>query len=139
MITETRFKISVPRFKRSPVDTSQYKQMLNFSSLQDRPIVRDIITDIRFIVKEETGHDPFICGTSRKKEFVASRQFFVYFSRKYSYLTFSEIGSFLGRDHATVMYALKCVNKFRSFEKPYRDKFNAISKKVKYAVKNSGY
>ena len=137
MTPETRFKISVPRFQRSPVDTFLFSQMMNMV-VKDLPIAKDLVTEIRFIVKEETGHDPFIFDNSRKQEYVKARQLFTYFCRKYTKMTFNEIGGFIGKDHATAIYADKCVNNYRRIEKLYRAIFLRINNRIRESIKYNG-
>ncbi|QZE12106.1 DnaA ATPase domain-containing protein [Mycoplasma sp. Ms02] len=54
-------------------------------------------------------------GTSRKKEFVQARTVAMYLVRKHLNLSFEETGKIFGRDHSTVVVALKKLEKEHKF------------------------
>jgi chromosomal replication initiator protein len=116
----------VPRFKRSPIDTSIY----NWYTIKKRVSV-SFVDKIREIVKNVTGIDPYIENKYSGMEFVMSRQLFMYFIRKYTKLSLRKTGQLVGKDHATVIHAEKCVNKFIDTEKSYQALYNEIETKIK--------
>ena len=126
MITETRFKISIPRFQRSPVDTSIYSRMMQ--KKEYKPDV--MVTRIRMIIAQHIGSDPMLITRDHHQKPVMARQLFLHFVRKhlgYSQLT---TGKLIGKNHATVFHAEQCVEKFRVIEPGYADIYNSINSKI---------
>jgi chromosomal replication initiation ATPase DnaA len=130
MLSETRFKISVPRFQRSPVDTFRFSQMMKKRRVSYKPVSTTLIERIREIVISETGYDPYHEPENRLKEFVTARQLFIYFVRKYAKLSQKATGTIVGKDHSTVNWAEKCVKKFRILEPEYCQQFDNIENKI---------
>lgn len=62
-----------------------------------------------------------VVSSSRKRELVIARQIYCYYAKKHTKFTLAVIGSNVGdRDHATVLHAIKEVEKIISKkEKPY--------------------
>lgn len=117
--------MNIPRLK--PIDTSVYQQMMNYKK---KPY-KNTIDRIRKYVTDVTGIDPYIDSGFRGSEFVKSRQLFMYFVRKHAKLSLYATGSLLGLDHSTVIYAVKCVEKYASVEVNYLKSFEEIQNKLK--------
>lgn len=49
-------------------------------------------------------------GKSRKRELVFIRQLCMYFARKKTKASLSQVGTYMSRDHATVLHAIKTIN-----------------------------
>jgi hypothetical protein len=129
-MTETRFKISVPRFQRSPVDTFRFSQMIRKGKTPYQPVTTVLAEKIREIIILETGYDPFFEPVTRLGESVRARQLYMYFIRKYVKLSQLATGQLLGKNHATVNHAEKCVNKFKLLESDYRNLYCKIDDKI---------
>jgi hypothetical protein len=103
----------------------------NVISFRCKKLPLGIIARIRLIIKEVTGFDPYIKIRSRKGEFVRSRQFFCYFVKNHTNLNLTAIGNLIGgKDHSTVIHAIKCVNKFKEHETDYKIYYNMIEEKI---------
>ena len=124
-MTETRFRISVPRFQRSPIDTSVFYRM----TVPVNPQV-NVIKSLRKIITNITGIDPYIDQKHRGSRRVQSRQLFLYFVRKYTRLTQEETGRLVGKNHATVVHAEKCVEKFVFLENDYKSIHSKIREEL---------
>ena len=129
-MTETRFKISVPRFQRSPVDTFRYNQMIARQRHSYMPVATLLIEKIRNAIISETGYDPYYEPVTRLSEFVRARQLFMYFVRREVKMSQLATGQMLGKNHSTVNHAEKCVNKFRLLESDYRNLYERIENKI---------
>lgn len=70
---------------------------------------------------------------SRKREISDSRQMLMYLAKKLTKMPFAAIGSHIGRNYATVIYACKNIEERLPIEKQLRDDVNAIE-----AAINSG-
>jgi chromosomal replication initiation ATPase DnaA len=121
--------MNVPRFSRSPIDTSVY----NFYMIKRKPLL-NLVERIRYIIAYETGIDPYSEVKYRKGELIKSRQYFCYFVRKYAKLSQSATGRLIGKDHATVLYAERCVEMFKETEKSYLNTFNEIERKIEKLI-----
>ena len=75
---------------------------------------------------EVTGLD--IKKNTRKRDFMYGRMIYYYFARKMTDCTFSKIGIFMGKDHATVIHALKKYEEYKVYEDVRRitDKVSSI-------------
>ena len=129
MITETRFKISVPRFQRSPVDTFRFSQMIR-KQYNNRPHSTSLIERIREIIIGVVGHDPYDEPKGRRKEYVKARQLFLFFVRRYTKLSQQASGEIIGKDHATVVHAEKCVKRFSILEADYGRQYAKIETEI---------
>jgi chromosomal replication initiator protein len=68
-----------------------------------------------------------IVSNKRNKPYAYPRQLAMYLSRKYTNLSFQEIGYRFGkRDHSTVIYALKKINKIKKLKKEVKVDLNNI-------------
>jgi len=75
---------------------------------------------------EVTGLD--IKKNTRKRDFMYGRMIYYYFARKMTDYSFSKIGIFMGKDHATVIHALKKYEEYKVYEDVRRitDKVSSI-------------
>lgn len=53
-----------------------------------------------------------IVGKKRLAKIVIARQFYCYFARNYTNCTLQEIGSFIKKDHATVIHAVNSIDNY---------------------------
>jgi chromosomal replication initiation ATPase DnaA len=122
--------IYIPRHIKTPVDAYQYSiAMRNQHQYKSKlQVIRKVITDVM-------GIDPYFDSDYQGAEYVKSRQLFFYFVRKYEKLSFYATGQLLGKDHATVIHAEKCVEKYKGQELEYHEKFEAIEKRIKQQIK----
>ena len=68
---------------------------------------------------------------TRKREIVICRQLIMYFLKKFNRKqTLAEIGSVYGKDHATVLHAIKTVNNLIDTDKSFSCKVELYSKKI---------
>lgn len=67
------------------------------------------------------GHEPdTVKQRSRKREMVVMRQIYYYFAKKYlSRITLTEIGGFLGYDHATVIHGYTTISGLMDTDKRF--------------------
>jgi len=128
--------LTVPRFKRSPIDTSIYSQAMLWKKKPYRAIYDSLIENIRDLVKNETGYDPCAASQRRTRELVTSRQLFIHFVRRYTRLSQETTGAILGKDHSTVFHAEKCVNKFKEIENEYAELYDRIDGKIQLIIRN---
>lgn len=72
---------------------------------------------------------------TRKREIAQARQLAMYFARKLTRLTTEKIGIAIGgKDHATVLNAIKVVQNLRSADIEYRKYFDDLEKKLDYPI-----
>jgi chromosomal replication initiation ATPase DnaA len=136
MNTKTRFKISVPRFHRNPIDTFIFNQAMRRIRMNHKPLLSEKVEKIRKIISIITGYDPCIKSKRRYKELVLSRQLFLYFVRKYTNLNQERTGELIGKDHATVHHAERCVEKWRLLENNYGEIFNKVRDEIDKSMIN---
>ena len=68
---------------------------------------------------------------SKKREMVQARQLAMHFSKKFTKLSLAMIGQQCGgRDHATVIHALKTVSNLLETDKQFRALANEIEKNI---------
>jgi chromosomal replication initiation ATPase DnaA len=129
-------RINVPRFNKLPIDTSVYGQMISLSKLR---APNNSIEGIRQAVWRATEIDPYMNTRLRDARYVKSRHLFFYFVRMYSGLSQTDTGRLLGKDHATVNIALKCVEEHRAKEPDYKRIFELIEERVRHYFKVKSY
>lgn len=130
MNIENSFKISVPRFQRTPIDTFRFSQMIRRQKHSYAPINTLMIEKIRKAIITETGYDPYYEPVTRLAGFVRARQLFMYFVRREVKMSQLATGQMLGKNHSTVNHAEKCVNRFRLLESDYRDLYERVENKI---------
>jgi chromosomal replication initiator protein len=72
-----------------------------------------------------------IKSKSRKKEIVIPRQMAMYFAKEFTDLSLVMIGTYLGRDHSTVIHAISSVENMRDTDRKFKVAFSEIEKKLK--------
>jgi chromosomal replication initiation ATPase DnaA len=117
------------RFMRNPIDTFLFNFYTNRKPRTRFTMQR--VERIRMAIKEVTGIDPAEDTSDRFQDQVKSRQYFMYFVRKYTKLSLRETGLLINKDHATVIWAIECVKKFQEIEPEYADISNNIDKRLK--------
>ena len=85
--------------------------------------IKDTVSDFYSIKKD------LIQSTSRKREIVQARQVTMYFIKKHTELSLSQIGVQVGnRSHATVLHACNTVKNYYEFDKTFRSDLEEIEK-----------
>lgn len=85
--------------------------------------IKDAVSDYYNIKKD------LIQSTSRKREIVQARQVTMYFIKKHTELSLSQIGVQVGnRSHATVLHACNTVKNYYDFDKGFRSDLEEIEK-----------
>lgn len=69
--------------------------------------------------------------TGKKNEMVFSRAAVFYFLRKHTNLTYEFIGERYNRDHATVMYALKHFDLYKTLDEAFSLQVQAIENRLR--------
>jgi chromosomal replication initiator protein len=74
---------------------------------------------------------PDVQGPSRQRSIVVPRQVSMFFARKFTRMSFEEIGGYFGgRDHTTVMHAVVSVENRSKDDTSLRDQLTAIEDKI---------
>lgn len=85
--------------------------------------IKDTVSDFYSIKKD------LIHSASRKREIVQARQVTMYFIKKHTELSLSQIGIQVGnRSHATVLHACNTVKNYYDFDKSFRSDLEEIEK-----------
>ena len=85
--------------------------------------IKDAVSDYYSIKKD------LIQSSSRKREIVQARQVTMYFIKKHTELSLSQIGLQVGnRSHATVLHACNTVKNYYDFDKSFRSDLEEIEK-----------
>lgn len=72
---------------------------------------------------------------SRRREIVQARQVAMYFSKNMTKHSLASIGQQIGgRDHATVLHAMKAVSNLLETDKKFKNEFGEIEKKIKSLI-----
>lgn len=88
--------------------------------------IQKIVSDYFQISLEE------LQSKTRKRHVVQARQLAMFFSKKYTKLSLSNIGIQIGkRDHATVLHACKTVEDLNQTDKQFQKYFSDLTKKIK--------
>lgn len=78
-----------------------------------------------------------IVGKKRLAKIVIARQFYCYFARKYTNCTLQEIGSFIKKDHATVIHAINSIDNYiYTKDKFIIQKYKEILKEIENTKNN---
>ena len=98
------------------------------SLIKNRESVEIGIEDIKHITAGYFNISVTDLISNKKKRFYSyPRQLAMYLSRKYTNLSFKEIGdSFGNKDHSTVIYAVRRIEKYKDKEKKIRDDLKKI-------------
>jgi chromosomal replication initiation ATPase DnaA len=116
----------VPRFHKSPIDTSVVARMITFNKRRNGPIASKIC----ICIKEELGIDPMDNTRYRGEEYVMARQLFIIFMVKLTKYTYEKIASMIGKDHSTINSALKAINNRLDTDKDYKIIYDRIATKL---------
>ena len=95
---------------------------------------RDIVQRVRHIVAVHLGdiNEEVIFSKGRQREIVVARQVVQYLLKSYTKWSLASIGSLTGgRDHATVMHAIKTIGNLKDTEKQFKETMISIEKEVK--------
>nr|AKH47427.1 chromosomal replication initiator protein DnaA [uncultured marine virus] len=71
-----------------------------------------------------------ITKNSRNRDIVYTRAIYYWLARKTTTKSTAAIGGAVGRDHSSVLYSLKNLDNWMSFEPVYRKKFDNLKKKL---------
>ena len=124
--------IAPARFLKNPIDSFIY---FNLIRVKPKKLQHEItIGQIRQIVHDTTGFDPYFEVEDRYRGFVKARQLFLYFVMKYMKMSQKSAGLLVDKDHTTAYYAKKCVNKFREIEPDYLRTYNIIDSRLKLGI-----
>lgn len=100
--------------------------------------IQELAKKIMLIVCAEEGISPdIVLKKTRIKEIKEARQIIAYFCRKYindkygNPLSFQEVGNFIGKDHATVMYICKTLDGWILTNRVFRDKMEKYDNLIK--------
>jgi len=98
------------------------------SLIKEREDNKIEVKDIQSIIAKYFNISiPDIVSDKKKKVYSYPRQLAMYLSRKYTNLSFQEIGFLFGdRDHTTVIYALKKIERMRNIDKDIKNDINNI-------------
>lgn len=81
-----------------------------------------------------------LVSDSRDRPLPDARKILAYFIHKYCQrITSVSLGKYMNRDHATILYYLRKVDEFKTYDPAFRDKLNKIELKINnhnYTVKN---
>ena len=73
-----------------------------------------------------------LSSKSRKKEIVIARQVAMYLAKQYTNHSLKSIGSYFGgRDHSTVIHAIKAVNNMLATDTKFQQNYSELQKKIK--------
>lgn len=123
--------MNVPRFQRFPIDTAVYNNSLRITS---KIIDRDLVGRIRKIIIDTIGADPYMDPAYRGQKFVKARQLFMHFITVYANYSYADAAYLVGKDHASVNHANKCIEKYINSELEYKLAYDTIERKIKEAV-----
>ncbi|MEM8488581.1 MAG: chromosomal replication initiator protein DnaA [Bacteroidota bacterium] len=116
-------------------------QNLTESILQHYGSVRNQVTmdEIIEIVAESFGTpSEYIVGKSRKREIVVARHAAMYLAKEFTHRSLKSIGlHFAGRDHSTVIHAVKAVDDRIATEASFRQKLEHAREIVRKRVEGS--
>ena len=92
-------------------------------------ITPDLIIDC---VADYYGLSPALLrGNSRKKEIATARHVAVYLTREMTNMSLPRIGDAFGRDHSTIVYSLKTMERDMKNDQHLRETVSDIIKNVK--------
>lgn len=91
------------------------------------------VSHIETIVTEVTGYN--IQSKTRSRKVVEARAIYYYLCKKYTNYSLKDIGSTVGKDHATVIHGLKAINDWMELYPDYKKRLEACDLKLKYVYK----
>ena len=99
------------------------KKSIELSDLTKENILKTICKELQMDFDEVKNRK------TRKKEFVYARQLYSYFCRNFINESLNNIGKFINKDHATIIWGNKQINNYYEFDKGVKnqvDKINSI-------------
>ena len=72
-----------------------------------------------------------LSSKSRKRELVFARQVIIFFMKELTKESLAKIGSYLGKDHATVIHSCRTINDLVETDKSIRMKIHLYREKIK--------
>jgi chromosomal replication initiation ATPase DnaA len=128
----TKASINFILYKKHGEGLSEYRKR---HEQPPQPIQKPKISrfPIDFIITIVYNHFdiPYTVTKSRKQEFGMPMSISMYFARKYTILSYTDIGRYWNRDHATVLHNEKKVRTFMEVEKEYKRDILEIDEKLK--------
>ncbi|MDR1722386.1 MAG: chromosomal replication initiator protein DnaA [Tannerella sp.] len=108
------------------IDLSLAKQVISQSiRLERKQLTIKAIQEI--VCRYFNINESLIHTKSRKREIVQARQITMYFSKKYTDSSLAHIGKVVGgKDHATVLYAIKMVEDQMAVNKPFKSTMTTL-------------
>lgn len=87
------------------------------------------VNDLFKVIEEVTGiSKERMLVKTRVRSVVVARQIFFHFTRKYTKLSLTQIGSIFNQDHATVLHGIRQVKSLRDAkDKPFLEIFNQVN------------
>jgi chromosomal replication initiation ATPase DnaA len=109
-----------PWIKINNLSRNQKRRLVVNKAPYDHLIIMRTICEY-FEVSEES-----IKGKSRLNPFKWPRHFYVYFCRRFTGLSFKQIGEILDRDHTTAMHSCQVIKDILDTDDVYRKYYNDI-------------
>ena len=101
----------------------------NSVKINKRQVTFDMIAET--VAKHYNIDSSLIYGKTRKREISDARQLVMYFARKETQLSSTNIGMRLDRNHATVLHAIKQIEQRLSVETSFREEVEKIEAELK--------
>lgn len=73
---------------------------------------------------------------TRLKEFVYARQLYAYFCKEYTNENLTNMGKFIHKDHATMIYSIKEIKNFYEVDKEVKNDVDRINTILKHKIVN---
>jgi len=88
------------------------------------------------LIKEviEQHFDIDIKKNTRKRQYVEARGIYFYLTRQYTRMSLSAIGKTMGRDHSTVLYFVRQVPDWLSFDLQLKKDYDTINERIQDAI-----
>jgi len=128
------------KFNAEKLLNDKYRVIVKISVLRKNENVSD--KDLTgYIIKTVCWHqgvvEKDVLSCSRRKQLVKARQIIVFLARKHTELSFLKIGVQLGnRHHSTILFSLKRINDYLSFEKDLVKEVEYLDNKINNFVTN---
>ena len=89
------------------------------------------------LIKEviEQHFDIDIKKNTRIRKYVEARGIYFYLTRKYTRMSLSAIGKTMGKDHSTVLYFVRQVPDWISFDMQLLQDYNTINERIQDAIR----
>jgi chromosomal replication initiation ATPase DnaA len=103
------------------------KKHVSFCGLSDECKVK-IIEQKCLVLHALTGTQ--IRYKTRKREIVVTRQLIMYFVHQFTKLSLAKNGALVGKNHATVLHAIKTITNLAETDKQFRAKLERIKDEI---------